>query len=253
MRLRGRGAGCVLVRHVELMYGSSRHVASRFQNHSLGQRACGCERRGVGWILSRFVQASWVPACQWPVMFTKPPSCRHGGRSTRPWWDRLCQFWAMLASLGHGISVLVAFAQGSAMQAKARQFTETAPVSGTGSDQRGGSGINCGLSCHGAAMSVEAGPDGFGRGTSWKPRSCRHGAGSTPAARDGFWFVGLGLVLLSSVQFRSVWARCVMATNHHAVGAVPVSTPDGGIRLVTASLGKARRVELGHGTVTPPS
>lgn len=39
-------------------------------------------------------------------------------------------------------------------------------------------------------------------------------------------------------------------SNHHAVGAVPASTPVGGIGLVTARLGKARRVEARHGEST---
>ena len=49
------------------------------------------------------------------------------------------------------------------MQARARQFMETAPVSGTGSDQRGGSGINHGEFSRGAAGFVSAWSATFGQ------------------------------------------------------------------------------------------
>lgn len=119
----GRGAACP----GDVSRGQVSPGEVLYQNHSLGQRACGCERRGVAWILSRFGAASWVQPGQCWVMFTKPPSCGHGGRSTRPWWDQLRPFWAVLVSSGHGASVPVAFAQGSSMQARARQFAEPLP------------------------------------------------------------------------------------------------------------------------------
>lgn len=64
---------------------------------------------------------------------------------------------------------------------------------------------------------------------------------------------GVGWIMVWQAELRLValrWglSRRGTARNHHAVGAVPASTPDGGISLVTARRGKARRVELVHGT-----
>jgi hypothetical protein len=94
----------------------------------------------------------------------------------------------------------------------------------------------------------------------YQPSSCRHGAGSTPAAWGGLRQGPVGCGSLRSVWTRSGGAgqgcaRFGGAWNekHHADGAVPASTLDGGMRLDVARLGKARRVESRPGVVTPPS
>lgn len=62
-------------------------------------------------------------------------------------------------------------------------------------------------------------------------------------------WVALRLGELSWIAASSV-AEWHGYSNHHAVGAVPASTPDGGIGLVTVRQGKARRVESRHGEST---
>ena len=134
---------------------------------------------------------------------------------------------------------------------------------GTVPDRRGRCGVDCGLFCRGSVMLDRFGLVVAVRGKVRhveEPSSCRHGAGSTPAA----WGV-LRQVPVGCDSLRSVWTRSDGAgqgcarfggswnENHHAVGAVPVSTPDGGMRLVTARPGKVRRGESRHGVVRPPS
>ena len=75
----------------------------------------------------------------------------------------------------------------------------------------------------------------------------RAGTGLDRRQRRGMDYGAFGHVRLSSAQFGQ---GPVSYANHHAVGAVPASTPDGGIGLVTARLGKARRVEARHGEST---
>ena len=73
-----------------------------------------------------------------------------------------------------------------------------------------------------------------------QPRSCRHGAGSTPAAWDGLCFglAGSGVLHMRRDQVRRCLASCGQFScgflNHHAVGAVQASTPDGGMNQGTA-------------------
>jgi hypothetical protein len=76
--------------HVLLRNGWLRRGQASHGNHLHGRRGCG------------FDAARWLESCRdgfvlhgamrvWVmrVLLWKPPSCGHGGRSTRPWWDGL--------------------------------------------------------------------------------------------------------------------------------------------------------------------
>jgi hypothetical protein len=279
-------------------------------NHSLGQRACDCERRGVGCdiaslgVLRRgqamlgafssgllshgnhlhgrrgrgFDAARWDPVCcgkawQGPVSSgpsRKPPSCWHGGRSTRPWWDHFggagfvtaCSGSARQCSFRWGWLCRVPAWQGRPRKPHPCRHGSRSTREVWAFMARSDSAWKVLLACVTArcvaawsAMSRQCRLRSV-----MEPSSCRHGAGSTPAAWDESRQVPVGCDSLRSVWTRSDGAGQGCARfggswneNHHAVGAVPVSTPDGGMRLVTARPGKVRRGESRHGVVRPPS
>lgn len=85
---------------------------------------------------------------------------------------------------------------------------------GTVPDRRGRCGLDHGMARSGVLRPVNAGRCLEGQvaeGPVYKPSSCRHGAGSTPAAWDGLRQVTVGLGLLRSVGARSDGAGQVCA------------------------------------------
>jgi hypothetical protein len=239
----------VMSRLVEFGRGKFCPVLLAFGHHLHG-------RRGRG-----FDAARWLESCRdgfvlhgamrvWVmrVLLWKPSSCGHGGRSTRPWWDVFLYRMAV---------------SGQSIQVRSGHVYRNHTRAGTVPDRRGRCGVDCGLFCRGSVMLDRFGLVVAVRGKVRhveEPSSCRHGAGSTPAA----WGV-LRQGPVGCHSLRSVWTRsggagqgCVRFggawnQNHHADGAVPASTLDGGMRLDVARLGKARRVESRPGVVTPPS
>jgi len=90
VRLRGRGAGSIMASHGNVWSGKLRSVEA------------GCVRSRKpptrsAWSRLRCCKVGYAPASlggarRSAVVFGeswKPPSCWHGGRSTRPWWDEL--------------------------------------------------------------------------------------------------------------------------------------------------------------------
>ena len=59
-------------------------------------------------------------------------------------------------------------------------------------------------------------------------------AGTVPDQRGrcGMYQGVVGCVVLRKVEVCSVWVSSVTVINHHAVGAVSASTPDGGLSFV---------------------
>jgi hypothetical protein len=185
----------------------------------------------VGWIAAECAMSGHAEAVS--VRSCKPPSCGHGGRSTRPWWYG---FWQDVVS-----SVV-------AGQCRLRLGVSTNHTrAGTVPDRRGRCGMHFGLVRLVSAMPVKVGSGALGYVTAmrglvrsfFEPSSCRHGAGSTPAAWDVFRHVNAGWVMLGQV-----WARFL----RHRGRRGEASTPRGVMRLVTARLGKVRRGESRPGT-----
>lgn len=90
VRLRGRGAGSIMASHGNVWSGKLRSVAAgcvrsrKPPTRSAWSRLRCCK---VGWIAAERVMSGHAEAVS--VRSWKPPSCGHGGRSTRPWWDEV--------------------------------------------------------------------------------------------------------------------------------------------------------------------
>jgi len=134
-------------------------------------------------------------------------------------------------------------------------FLGTAPVAGTDSDQRGGSGMRHGKTGQvmsrrggvqarsGAKRHVSLWLGNVGRGLFIN--CARVGTGPDQRRRRGMKH---GSVSCGSVSVGNGWAGSARALrvasvfgNHHAAGAVPASTPDGGMHR-----GMVRRVDVGN-------
>ena len=206
-------------------------------NHLHGRRGCSFDAAWwdgswrVGFV---FDVAMWVRAMR--VMSWKPPSCWHGGRSTRPWWDVLRSGDARQVGVRwHG------FCFGNHTRA------------GSVPDRRGRCGIN--WACQGlvrrvALRSVKASwgvkrpgktgcvVDRLVVETKLVKARCRINAGGLgwTLVRCGWFCLGVSC----HVRPRLVMECYGLATNRHRGRRGEASTPRGGMHY-----GMVRRVEFG--------
>jgi len=160
-RSRGRH-GCVfegaerdVPSSVRVLLGGVCSVWSRQYDHSLGQRACGCERRGVACNVARHVRL--VPVGLVLVMaccVSETTIVRARGPIDAAvvgcvWWRQAC---SGLACRCEFCCVKVGLVMACINHTRA----------GTVPDRRGRCGMNFGLACRDAAMSVEVGSGAFG-------------------------------------------------------------------------------------------
>jgi hypothetical protein len=144
-------------------------------NHSLGQRACDCERRGVEWIM----------VSSGAVMFGLSGCVllRHRMTTTIVLARRPINAAVVASSQARWCTA-------SRCAERRVVFWQNHTRAGTVPDQRGRCGLNCGVARPGVLRSVNAGWCSKGQvtaGSVYQPSSCRHGAGSTPAAWDAPW------------------------------------------------------------------
>lgn len=170
---------------------------------SVSERATAsvAEWDGVGRGTFGLCLSGWCWA--WRAVLLKPPSCRHGGRSTRPWWDESRLVGASRGVLQCGVSRtgLASFA----LECCGRSGNHTR--AGTVPDRRGRCGMN-----QGRVRSVLVGRVLAGSVTSRCDSSCfvrpwrgvidhgnhaRAGTGLDQRQRRGMDCVGVRKVLFS--------------------------------------------------------
>ena len=188
----------------------------------------------AGWCLFR---RGWV----W-----KPPSCGHGGRSTRPWWDQASWCEASWCAERRVVSWLASQPHPCRHGSRStREVWDFVVVMVWPGKFRPGQ-----LCC------VESSP-----GVERQDAVCLGEVRLSTKlvqARSRINAGGLGWSVSGSVVSRQgnvgwCWSVQGTATYRHRGRRGEASTPRGGMRLVTARPGKVRRGESRHGVVRPPS
>jgi hypothetical protein len=185
----------------------------------------------------------WVRAMR--VMSWKPPSCWHGGRSTRPWWDES-------GGVRH-VSAWFVDASSVALRSGWSWHVLTTPVQARFPIDAGGVGFHGKVGqCMESSVGLRYGPlrRGLVRYVSAMSVEVCHG---TKLVQARCWInaSGLGCDKVRRVQSRSVvvgpgWSMPgkVGHRNRHRGRRGEASTPRGGMHY-----GMVRRVEFGHGPV----